>query len=173
MSRGEIYCGIDPGLTGALAFILPGDARPIIYDMPTTKSEYESGTVKRTVAGHRMASIIREVLAICGRPINITVERQQGRGGFNASTSFSLGMTYGAILSALETTGFEYTTMEAKKWRKLLGIEGKDKQVMIDTAKRLYPLADITLKKHHNRAEALLIARACIRINQGNLRTKA
>jgi len=167
MKSGVVYCGIDPGLTGAIAFILPNGTDTLLHDMPTVSSEYENGTVKRRVSARGVADIIQEAAKLAGTEVVMTIERQQGRGGFNASTSFSMGHTYGVIQAAIDMIGLEHVSIEAKKWRKILGLIGKDKQVMIDAAKRLYPGADIRLKKHHNRAEALLIARAGIHIKQG------
>lgn len=47
-------------------------------------------------------------------------------------------------------------------WKRALGL-GPDKHAALDKGRLLYPMADLTLAKHHGRAEALLIAHWALR----------
>jgi crossover junction endodeoxyribonuclease RuvC len=44
-------------------------------------------------------------------------------------------------------------------WKRHAGLIGKEKDASRELAARLYPQATLNLKKHHGRADALLLAR--------------
>ena len=53
--------------------------------------------------------------------------------------------------------GYHTVLVHVRTWQKFFGLTN-DKDQSLRLAKELYPEAPITLKKHHNKAEALLIA---------------
>jgi hypothetical protein len=57
----------------------------------------------------------------------------------------------------LTTLQLAYTPIRPGIWKRTLAL-GKDKEASRLRAMQLYPGADLRLKKHHGRAEALLLA---------------
>jgi hypothetical protein len=57
------------------------------------------------------------------------------------------------LLAALQ---MPYTAVRPAVWKRALGL-GKDKEACRLGAMLLFPSADLRLKKHHGRAEALLL----------------
>eukprot|EP00195_Chlamydomonas_chlamydogama_P009598 CAMPEP_0202897452 /NCGR_PEP_ID=MMETSP1392-20130828/6205_1 /ASSEMBLY_ACC=CAM_ASM_000868 /TAXON_ID=225041 /ORGANISM="Chlamydomonas chlamydogama, Strain SAG 11-48b" /LENGTH=463 /DNA_ID=CAMNT_0049583079 /DNA_START=111 /DNA_END=1502 /DNA_ORIENTATION=- len=69
---------------------------------------------------------------------------------------YSTGMWHGLLTMA----GFRACTVPVRQWKKALGLIGGDKEDSRELARRIFPQHAhlLTLKKHHGRAEALLIA---------------
>ena len=69
----------------------------------------------------------------------------------------TIGFGYGLWIGILATLEIPYTTVRPAQWKKAFSL-GKDKEASRLRAMQLYPGADPRLKKHHDRAEALLLA---------------
>ena len=78
---------------------------------------------------------------------------------------FTVGLGYGAWLGVLATLRLPYTAVRPVVWKKAFSL-GKDKEASRLRAMQLYPGADLRLKKHHGRAEALLLAHYGLRQRQ-------
>ena len=79
--------------------------------------------------------------------------------GQGVTSMFSFGFTYGALLQCIVSNGIVLEHIHPKAWRKVLKVrKGKDGSRM--RASELMPeYAELwSLKKHHGRAEAALIA---------------
>ena len=87
------------------------------------------------------------------------IERAQPMPKQGISSSFNYGMTYGMILSALAAAEIPYEEVSAAKWKRVLRVS-KEKDIARRRASELMPhgASCWPLKKHHNRAEAALIA---------------
>ena len=69
------------------------------------------------------------------------------------------GVGYGIWIGILAALNIPYTEVHPVTWKsKIMAGMGKEKDASIARAKQLYPTADLSLKKHHGRADALLIA---------------
>lgn len=158
-----IVIGIDPGVSGAIAFLHPD--RVTVHDLPTVP--VESGTVTKRVHGPALASLIR---ANCpkGVPILAAIEDLSAGGsrprpgeklGASAQTVGSQYRTRGTIEATLEMLGLDVKPVMAQRWKKLYGY-GKEKKTAAVIAVELYPELepDLARVKDHNRAEAVLIA---------------
>lgn len=64
----------------------------------------------------------------------------------------------GAIEATAALTRYPLVLVSPQKWKKHHDLIGKDKNASLDMARELFPDAELRLKKHHNRAEALMIA---------------
>jgi crossover junction endodeoxyribonuclease RuvC len=142
------FIGIDPGITGAVAIINSSTIQ--LIDSPIVQIKTKK---KPDVAGYYQilkqftedsTVIVEEVHAMPG---------QGGVSGFNFGTAFGIWI---GILAALE---IPYELVSPQRWKRQMGVKG-DKDESRTVALQLFPhLANqLNLKKHHNRADALLIA---------------
>lgn len=149
-----IIVGIDPGLTGALGFLENG-AFLGVEDMPViTKG---SGTVKNEVNPSGLISLLRERIPAIEAGV-VVLERVNAHPGQGVSSVFSLGDSFGCARSAIAACKFETVYVTPAQWKKHFKLTS-DKELSRALAVRLFPTAPITLKKHADRAEALLMAR--------------
>lgn len=147
-----VICGIDPGLTGAIARLDGGAAET--FDMPV---------LPKGKSGHELhlrglLTLIRDLA-----PSVVYVERQQPRPGNGACAAFTAGDTFGSIKAILTTLDIPFELVTPQRWKKaMLDGEPKDdvnpKGPSLRVARRLFPLADLGRRKDAGRAEALLIA---------------
>lgn len=151
-----IIIGIDPGLTGALAFI---DSRGgcVVEDIPTVELPGK-GMVKRKVDGLALARLVRQHCPAADGAM-VVCEAVRAMGGKNnaVQTQGSLMRTLGAIEAVFEVLRFPWQIVEPQAWKRHYGLSS-EKGASLVTARTLYPSAPLKLAKHHNRAEALLIA---------------
>lgn len=156
-----IFIGIDPGLTGAVAMVNPqGDCQ--VEDIPTVTLP-GNGLVKRRVDGLALGRLLRRFIP-AGEVATVLVEQVRAMGGQNnaVQTQFSLGRTLGAIEVTLDLLRLQADMIEPQRWKKFYGL-GSDKAESLRLARQLYEHAPLKLAKHHNRAEALLIAHCGMR----------
>lgn len=159
-----IGAGIDPGTTGAVAFV---DSRGscAVFDLPTVPLPGE-GRIRRRVCGGDLFNVLRNHCPI-GEPVFCYLEGVHAIGNFSTNgnaiqTQGSLMRSTGAIESALEIARIPFEFVDPKRWKGFYGL-GSDKAEALACARRLYPLADLRLAAHHNRAEAILLAHFCLR----------
>ena len=159
-----IAVGIDPGLTGAAAFV---DSRGTcaIVDLPTVPLP-GAGLIRRRIDG---AALARELRSYCpiGEPRVVAIEAVRTMGGQNnaVQTQGSLMRSLGAIEAVLEVLRLEFQSVEPQVWKGFYGL-GSDKKESMAKALALYPDAPIRLAKDHNKAEALLIAHWKLRTSE-------
>ena len=77
--------------------------------------------------------------------------------GQGTRSMFTTGDGYGLSIGLVTTLQLPYTSVRSGVWKRSLAL-GKDKEASRLRAIQLYPGADLRLKKHHGRAEALLLA---------------
>jgi len=147
--------GVDPGLGGALAFLLcyEGEKRLTVLDMPVLKVK-RGRKVKRELDHHALQRVLSQYDVVAA-----FVERASARPGQGVTSMFSFGFTYGALLQAIVSKGIVLEHVRPVDWRKTLSVrKGKDGSLL--RASELMPEhAELWwLKKHHGRAEAALIA---------------
>lgn len=160
-----IYIGIDPGLSGAVAFV---DHRScVVEDLPTSTLP-GNGLVTRKIDGRGFVELLRRH-TVPGEPVQVYLEQVNTMGGKNnaVQTQGSLMRTLGAIEAVLECMRMAPNMVYPQKWKRFYGLDA-DKKKALTVARELYPaLSGTTLKlaKSHNRAEALLIAHWGMRTN--------
>ena len=147
-----ITIGIDPGLSGAVVAILPSGEIEF-HDMPVLEVKK-----KQTLDYVGLAHILRRYPSRgeCKAAIEL-VGAMPGQG---VSSMFKFGQTYGAALATLATLQIPYRTVTPPVWKKAYRLIGCDKDESRARALELFPAAVdyLGLKKHHGRADALLIA---------------
>lgn len=147
--------GIDPGLTGAIAILRDGEYYDLM-DMPTI-AKGGSGKVKYEVSPVAITQFLSSKVA----PIDgcsAIIERVNSMPGQGAATVFSLGDSFGTARAVLACFGLPYRDVTPQVWKKHFALS-PDKEQSRALASKLFPTAELHLKKFHDRAEALLMAR--------------
>jgi len=86
--------------------------------------------------------------------------------GQGVTSMFNMGYGLGALHAIFTCLYIRTVRVRPQAWKKEFGLIKKEKGDSIRVAQELFPLADITLKKHHGRAEALLMAEYGRRMDQ-------
>lgn len=148
----RLFCGIDPGIGGAVGLVREDGTFAAVHDMPTLPTT----TGRRMIDPAALAAILRQ-----HDPAFVLVERVGSRPGEGAVGAFAFGMTYGAILGILGGLAMAHDVVQPASWKRRAGIPpGSDKRASIATAARLLPGAvpHLTRIKDDGRAESLLLA---------------
>lgn len=157
MSKVPVFVGIDPGLSGAVAYLLDGAL--YVFDMPV---ERDAGKrrVKERVNAAMLLVQMRGIAARDTRPPVAVIETVASMPGQGVSSVFSLGDSFGVVRACCLAAGVACNFAAPARWKKEFGLLGSDKDASRTRASELFPqCADIwPLKKHHGRAEAALLA---------------
>jgi len=149
-----ITIGVDPGLSGAVGVLSDGKF-VAVEDMPTVVKG--SGSVKNEVDPAGLIALLRKY-APADDSVAVALERVNAMPGQGVSSIFSLGDSFGCARSAIAACRFATYYITPAQWKKSFGLTS-DKELSRALAVRLYPEAPLHLKKHSDRAEALLLAR--------------
>ena len=149
-----ITIGIDPGIYGAVAFLENGKYKHV-EDMPVIQKG--SGAVKNEVNPSALVTILREY-APADEGILVALERVNAMPGQGVSSVFSLGDSFGTARACVAACRFEMEYVTPRAWKKHFNLTS-DKEMCRAYAVKMFPDAELHLKKHVDRAEALLMAR--------------
>lgn len=149
-----ITIGIDPGLSGAIGILKDG-VYVTVLDMPTVAKG--TGAVKNEVDPAGLIALLREHTPAV-EPVAVALERVNAMPGQGSSSIFSLGDSFGCARSAVAACRYELNYVTPAKWKNHFKL-ASDKEQARALAVRLFPEAPLNLKKHADRAEALLMAR--------------
>lgn len=149
-----ITFGVDPGITGAVGVLKDGQY-VAVFDIPSIAKG--SGLVKREIDPSGLA---REITANTDAKeyCEVLLERVSAMPGQGVSSVFSFGDSYGCCRAVISTLGYPLTLVTPAVWKKHFGLS-RDKEESRALAIRMFPTAELHLKKHSDRAEALLMAR--------------
>lgn len=150
-----VFIGIDPGLSGAISFLT--ERTCVVEDLPTMPLP-GNGLITKKIDGRALAALIRKNVPP-GETAEAYLEQVSTMGGKNnaVQTQGSLMRSLGAIETVLECLGYRPTMLAPQKWKRFYDLDA-DKKRSLEVARALYKDAPLQLAKHHNRAEALLIA---------------
>ncbi len=157
------WIGIDPGFTGAIAFIDRESGELDFFDMPILK-------LGKKTELNRMH--LFEIMYPWSRGGGIAaIERAQSMPKQGVRSVFNYAQGYGILLGMLSALRIPHFVVPPVTWKKtmLAGLpRGKDTARF--QAMGLFPTAgkDLNLKKHHGRADAILLAEYC-RLRSRNL----
>jgi crossover junction endodeoxyribonuclease RuvC len=141
------FLGIDPGVSGALAFYFPeASGRIVAQDLPLAGGE---------ISAPLLADIIRGFA-----PSMAVIERVSAMPGQGVVSMFNFGRAYADVRGVVGALSIPVHFATPQKWKKHFRLSS-DKEEARALALRLFPAcADhFKLKKHHGRAEAALIAK--------------
>lgn len=148
-----LLLAVDPGKTGALAFLDPATMGLVIHDMPLGKSS----TGKDELDFLALAKLLRPEPGY-SRHIAI-LERVSARPNDGAVQAFSFGQGYGALRMGIIGHGYEHHYVTPVSWKKHFRLS-KDKGVSRSYAAARFPgyAEKFSRVKDDGRAEAALIA---------------
>jgi len=141
-----VYAGIDPGKTGACAYMSEDGATYDVFDWPGDEAS-AARKIKQLADNFEIRYCVLE--AVSAFP------------GNGAVSMFNFGTNFGIWRGILATVGIPFSLIRPQKWQKglILRNDGKDtKARSLTAARRLFPDAELHLKKHNGRADALLMA---------------
>ena len=139
-----MYIGIDPGKTGAVAILDDKGNYINVLDFG------QEGLMSTLID---YAPVVKFAY----------LEKVHSMPGQGVVSTFSFGENFGWWQGVLGSLGIPYATIRPQDWMKKYSLQkssASDKPGL-EVARKLFPEAPLRLKKHHNRADALLIARAC------------
>jgi crossover junction endodeoxyribonuclease RuvC len=147
----RLFVGIDVGLDGAVAF-LPEEGKAVVFDIPTLsvgkRREYDVGAC----AGLLRAPLAPEF------SIAVGIERATAMPKQGVVSTFSFGKGFGMWLGICAALRLPFEVVSPKRWQGVMIPGEKSKDASRLVASRLFPEVDLSKKKHHGRADALLIA---------------
>lgn len=152
--------GIDPGLTGALAFYDKlTDTFPAILDMPVTERKYGKGKeIDWKKLEYRIQETVDSVYGIFESDVICIMEDVGVMPKQGIVSAFQFGKVIGGLESMFDVLGIPMYKIHPKTWKAKMGLVGSDKNASLNLVRAVYPAYNLTLQKHHNRAEAMCIA---------------
>lgn len=151
--------GIDPGISGAVALLLP-DGSVRFWSTPSIKT---GG--KRDYDGMHMQEVLLEAISYVEEPMGLHlhtyIERAQAMPKQGVTSTFNYGKGFGLWLGLLIGLGIPHTLVSPRRWKTAMMADmPKDKGASLLRAKQLFPqcASQLTLVKDHDKAEALLLA---------------
>lgn len=157
-----ISVGIDPGKTGAVAVLLD---RKVLYtvDCPIIGKEYDASGMAKIIKHvfKQSMGVARVGTDLIVEDLSIWIEKVHAMPKQGTVSMFGFGKGYGIWIGICAAIGVSYNLVAPQTWKKIfLKDMPKEKSSSILVAKRMFPSSEewLTLKKHHNRAEAVLIA---------------
>ena len=134
----KLHIGIDPGLSGGIAFI-PATGTPWAHKMPETDKD--------------LMELFRDSISLATPKALIELVHSSPQMG--VKSAFTFGEGYGRLQMALTALGIPYERIRPAMWQKAIGCLTKgDKNVSKRKAQELFPGIKVT----HAIADALLIA---------------
>ena len=143
-----MYIGVDPGsVSGALGALDHQGNYLEAFDI-----EHRDKHILALVFKSRILSVVdpKEGAEIC-------MEQVHSMPGQGVSSTFAFGRAVGVISAVCELSRWPVHLVSPRKWKAHFHLSA-DKNESLDMARYLWPEAKLTLKKHGNKAEALLIA---------------
>lgn len=160
-----IFCGIDPGLSGAIAFYKPAERKIALFDMPifkkkSGKNEIDAGELAQRVklyGTYLDPTIHMAVFEDVGAMVY--VDRFGKKRGQGSASSFAFGKSLGIVIGILSALDVPHLGVHSSVWKSLLKLT-KDKTLSRLRAAELFPEVAHQFKRKQDdgRAEAALLA---------------
>ena len=146
-SQSICIMGVDPGLSGAIAFYFPSYPKVITAeDAPCVGKRIDAATLAERV--RQMAPDLAVIELVAAMP------------GQGVSSMFRFGQAFGTVIGVVTACGVPVEFVTPGKWKKHFGLDA-DKENARAKALAAWPdnAGVFSRKKDHGRAEAALIAR--------------
>lgn len=164
--KDDIFIGVDPGISGAIAAI-KGDGTLIgSWDLPTVSASKGGKELHLT-------EIRRLITRLVGSgPAHAAIEKVHAMPGQGVRSMFRFGRATGQLEGLITGKGnITLMSVRPQDWQRALrhadGGDNKAKSIM--AASMRFPDLELPRKKDHNRAEAALIADYCRKYHQGDM----
>ena len=152
-----IIIGIDPGLTGAIAFFDTSGGTLTLSDMPVV-SVKRNNKLKNEVSAAGLVDVIKtQVIGLTTH--KVFIERVNAMPGQGVTSVFSFGRSLGIVEGVVASFGIATTIVPPMTWQKAINVRG-GKDGSRARAMELFPAyANLfARKKDDGRADAALIA---------------
>lgn len=151
----DIYIGIDPGKTGAIAALKFNEID--LIDCPIIGKEIDIPGIVAVLDNYLWQATRLFVAIEKAQVMPLKLVKKQSQGSVSM---FRYGVAYGVYLGIINTFKIPFMEVHPQTWKKEFGLIKQPKEASIVVAKQLFPqiIDKIYLKKHHGRCEALLIA---------------
>lgn len=128
-------CGIDPGLSGAIAIYDTETLSLILYDMPIIRAKKAGKGNKNVISIAGIRRIINEE-----QPDKVFVEKVHAMPGQGVTSMFNMGYGLGVIHACVASAGTSLIEVTPQAWkRKLMNGQPKDKSAACIVASNLFP----------------------------------
>ena len=146
---------IDPGLNGAWAVLGHGGEYLDMGELPR---------FQKLVSAVELGSIFR-----MHQPESCVIEKVGAMPGQGVTSVFTFGCAYGVAIGVAGGSDTPLAFVSPARWKAHFRLTGKPKDASRELAIRLYPglARSLNLKRHHNRADALLLARFALDMEKG------
>lgn len=152
-----IIIAVDPGVTGAFAVFQSENRSVHVYDIPTLQTIVNKK--KRRILDYESLAAHFRHLVIYEHESFLVTERIRPFPHDTPMTASKLSEIYGAIKGMAYMQDLNVIDVEPIVWKRFFNLIGENKNASVHLAQKLFPDVDLTFKKDHNRAEALLIMR--------------
>lgn len=149
-----IVLGVDPGMSGALAWLDGSGALLRVEDMPVFEV-LRNGKPRRELNVHGLALLLSDLKAdVC------FYEQVGGMDGDSPSSAFNFGRIAGAAEAVVKLSDARFEFVAPHVWKRAMGLIGTAKDQSRAKATNRWPAfaSTFALKKADGRAEASLIA---------------
>jgi crossover junction endodeoxyribonuclease RuvC len=147
--------GIDPGATSGALALLTEDLKLVeALDMPTLLNGK-----KQEVNAAELGKILRTWYSVSQGNLTIYLEAVHSMPAQGVSSVFGFGDSFGCIRGVCGALMIPLVRIQPQAWKKRCSLIGKPKDAARTLAQQYYPEAELNLKKHTGRADAILIAR--------------
>lgn len=148
--------GIDPGVSGACGLLTSTGDFLDVFDVPTVLANKSSK--RQMVSPAELAALVRMRLEEAGGALVAITENVNAMPEQGVASVFAFGKSYGILLGVVAALGIQLHVVAPARWKAFFAL-GRDKDCSRELAQRMWPAAPLGLKKHHGRAEALLLAK--------------
>lgn len=151
------FLAIDPGVDGAIALWMPSVRELVVHDMPTLQ---RAGSKRRDVDAVALAQMLRGLIGAETQFITLAlIERAGTRPTESRASAHTNGRNWGVAFGVLAAQLVPVEIITPAKWKGAMKLT-TDKDYSRTVATSLLPehAQRWPLKKHHDRAEAALLA---------------
>ena len=154
----EYVIGIDPGLSGGLAFYNPDHL--VVFPTPVVAVDFIKAGKKRKRNEMVLSDACNHILEFTDIKFAY-IEHVAAMGGQGVTSMFRFGQNFGQWQGILGGLRIATGLVRPQAWKKYHNLIGTDKGASLELARTLFPdnLASFKLKKHDGLAEAALIAK--------------
>ena len=149
----KCFVGIDPGLHGGIAVLLP-DGRIETYVIPTLIKKV--GSRRKMVIDHVG---LRDIFKKIKRgQLHAVVEMQHAMPGQGVSSMLTIGIGYGSLVQTLVDFEVSFEEVRAQVWQKDFGIgKGDTKAQALEVCQDLFPNLNLLATKRSRKAHSGIV----------------
>lgn len=155
-----IVLGIDPGLFGALVVLTDSGQAIGVRDTPIVQLKI-NGRMRHDYQVSEMVRLVQKATTwVVTEPCCAVLEHVNAMPDQGVTSMFTMGKGLGLWLGILAALGVPCVLVRPQRWKAMMldGMDRSSKEAGRLRAQQLFPGVDLSLKKHHGRADALLLA---------------